>query len=194
LVVSAAALGALVVVAETVNRLAVRFAAPAPGGSQRVAVVVLGYPSRPDGTAHPVQRQRVEAGVSAMREHGAAVMVMSGGPVRNEHSEAETMVTLAASLGVDADALVAERQSRTTWENVQESALLLEDCDAVLIASEPLHATRARRYWIKQRPHDAERIFVATDRRRLFDRWWLTTPSVFYELMLAVQDRVRFND
>jgi uncharacterized SAM-binding protein YcdF (DUF218 family) len=195
LAVGGLGLAAIVVAAETVNRLAGRSVASPPSGSgTRVGVVVLGYPSRRDGSPNSVQRRRVNTGVRVMRRHDAATMVMSGGPVRNEHAEADTMVALASSLGIDPTALVAENRSRTTWENVEESASFVEDCDLVLIASEPLHAARARRYWIKQRPTDARRVFVAVDRRRWFEQWWLTTPAVVYELKLAIQDRVSFND
>lgn len=183
------AIGAAIAGSEVVNARAVSQQDEPPNG-ESCGVVVLGYPSRRNGDTHPIQRSRVQTGVKVFRERDARLMVMSGGAVKNAFVEADTMVELAAERGVARDVLIAERLSRTTWENVENAAPLLAACDVVLIVSEPLHAARARRYWHQQYPEDASRVFVGS-RRRPFERWWLTVPTTLYELAIALQDRLR---
>lgn len=129
-------------------------------GSGRCVVLVLGYPSRSDGTPHPVQSFRVATGVAVYRQHRCGKLVLSGGAVGNEHIEAETMATIARGLGVPEDGMVLERRARNTWENIGCSTPHLRDADRVFVVSDSLHAQRARRYACRQ---DASRCssFVA---------------------------------
>ena len=113
--------------------------------------------------------------------HDAEVVVMSGGAVRRETSEAETMAARARDLGLDPRHIRTEVTSRNTWENVANSAPLVADCRTVIFVSDPMHAARARRYWRHQFPDDADRVFRGGDRRP-FAHWWVATPAAFYEL------------
>jgi hypothetical protein len=186
---AAGAAGALVAAAELLER-----AVPIPlaaRSARRVGVVVLGYPARRDGTAHAVARWRVATAVALARRLDAAVVVMSGGATRQRVVEADVMVDVAKQLGLDETRLRAERRSTNTWENVRESAPLVDDCDVVLVVSDPMHAKRACKHWRAQFPDDAGRVFAAGERRP-FERWWLVAPCAYYECALAVHDRVRF--
>jgi uncharacterized SAM-binding protein YcdF (DUF218 family) len=151
-------------------------------------VVVLGHPARRNGRPHPVQRARVRAGVTVFRAVHADRLVMCGGARKNATVEADVMVALARELGVDAAALVAERTSTTTWQNVREAAPLVRDCAAVHLVSQPLHAARARRYWLAQFPEDADRVFVTLGDVKT--NWWIAAPVAAYELGIRVRDRV----
>jgi uncharacterized SAM-binding protein YcdF (DUF218 family) len=182
----AGAAGAAVVGAEVLNRSV--SPASLPRGA-RVGVVALGYPATRDGDVHAIARWRVETAVRVARVFDAELVVMSGGPTRAGIVEADVMLDLAARLGVPADRLAAERRSRSTWENVRESAPLVRHCDVVLLVSDPLHARRARRYWLGQFPADQGRVFVAVDRRP-FERWWLLTPTTLSECALALHERL----
>jgi uncharacterized SAM-binding protein YcdF (DUF218 family) len=159
------------------------------GAGRPSAVVVLGHPARRSGRPHRVQRARVAAAVAVFRAVDANRIVMCGGARKNPIVEADVMVRLARELGVDADALVAERRSTTTWENVSEAAPLVRDCAAVHIVSQPLHAARARRYWLRQFPDDGNRVFVTLG--DVDTRWWIAAPIAVYELAILVRDRIR---
>jgi vancomycin permeability regulator SanA len=152
-------------------------------------VVVLGHPARRNGRPHPVQRARVRAAVTVFRAVHADRLVMCGGARKNATVEADVMVALARELGVDTAALVAERASTTTWENVREAEALVRDCAAVHLVSQPLHAARARRYWLRQFPGDADRVFVTLG--DVDTRWWIAAPIAAYELAIMVRDRIR---
>jgi vancomycin permeability regulator SanA len=148
---------------------------------------VLGYPARSDGEPHPVQRERVGAGVLAYRRHGCERIVLSGGAVHNGHVEADAMARIARELGVPGEALVLERSARNTFENVALGAPLLAGYDTLYIASEPLHGRRARRYLCRQSPALCPRAALAAAYRP-FDRIWWKLPAALYELRAWLRD------
>ncbi|WP_231116140.1 YdcF family protein [Motilibacter rhizosphaerae] len=128
-------------------------------------MLVLGYRSRRGDRLHPVQRWRTEVGVRSLAAGGR--LVLSGGPTGDGRSEAAVMAEHALALGVPASAVVLEEGSRSTWDNVALSLPLLEDADVIRIASDPLHAARARAYLVRQRPDLARRLAPADDCRLL---------------------------
>ncbi len=156
---------------------------PLPG---RTAIVVLGFPSRRDGRLHPIQRWRTEVGVRTLSSLNAGFLVLTGGGAHGEVSEAEAMAAYAISLQVALDQIGLERKSRTTWENMSFALPMVDRYDAIAIASDPMHAARARRYALKQRPDLADRLLFA-DNYRFLERWWLKVPTAMYELFVAAR-------
>jgi uncharacterized SAM-binding protein YcdF (DUF218 family) len=144
--------GALAVLAAI--DVAYRFAAfnTMPARLGGCAVLVLGYPTEDDGALSPLQRVRVESGVTAYRGRQCKRIVFSGGAVSNQYIEAESMANFARALGVPDHDIVIEAQARNTWENVGCSLPYLQSYDSILIASEILHAKRAKRYLCRQQP------------------------------------------
>ena len=61
-------------------------AVPRPSSAKDCAVLVLGYPTKADGTFSPVARFRVEAGVQVYREHQCSKLVQ-----RPESSGTDTL-------------------------------------------------------------------------------------------------------
>jgi len=163
---------------------------PRPSSEKDCAVLVLGYPTKADGTFSPVERFRVEAGVRVYREHQCSKLVLSGAAVRNEHVEAESMAELAKRLGVPNESIVIERRARSTWENVGCTARLLPSMDRVLVVSDSLHANRAARYACRQDPALCER-FVATGIAPPIDAFWSVAVAA-NELRAFVRDFLRY--
>jgi vancomycin permeability regulator SanA len=153
------------------------------------AVLVLGYPSEPDGSVHPVQRLRVAAGVEAYRTHACSRIVLSGGAVQTGHVEAETMARIARELAVPASDLVLEDQARSTWENVGCGLRRLGGFDRIFVASDSLHARRGVRYLCRQAPDLCARTFAAGGYESFALLWW-KLPAALYELRARVRDRV----
>ncbi len=168
-----------------------------PGADRRradrpQAVVVLGHPSRRDGRLHPVQKWRTEIAVRSMPASAGGVLVFSGGRTRGaDVSEAETMAAYARELRVPDDRILLETRAASTWQNIRLSLPMIDRYDTIVIASDPVHAARGRRYLGRQRPDLAGRLALADD-YRFGERWWLKTSIAAYELAVAVLDRWRF--
>jgi hypothetical protein len=89
-------------------------AEPIGSTSGSCGLVVLGHHTRRDGTAHPIQRWRVQI---ARRSIGGARdvrIVVAGGPRGDGPSEARVMAQYAGSLGLDGHPVLLEERATTT--------------------------------------------------------------------------------
>ncbi|WP_280269541.1 YdcF family protein [Nocardia wallacei] len=192
---AAAALGAAVPVAaaEWLHRRASRRYpnADLPSGPRggTEAVVVLGFPPRADGGTHPLQRWRCRIAARSMDPGRAGIMVFTGGAVRRKWPEAEVMARYARTrLGVPEARIRIENKAESTWQNIEFTIPLIEHADHIKIASDPMHAARARRYLLLQRPDLAARL-ARTDDYRCGERWWLKLPTAAHELAAIARRR-----
>lgn len=115
-------------------------------------VLVLGWPTEADGSLHPMQRFRVEAGLAVYQQQHCRQIIFSGGAARNSYGEGQTMAAYARSLGAPESSIAVEPDSRTTWENLGCSTASLERAERVFLVSDSLHARRAKRYACRQSP------------------------------------------
>jgi vancomycin permeability regulator SanA len=92
-----------------------------------------------------------------------ARFVFSGAAVRTPVSEAQMMADYAVALGVPPGNVVIEDKSRTTVENVVNSAGLLADGSVVMLASNTFHARRARQVICDESPQLAGCLVRARD-------------------------------
>jgi uncharacterized SAM-binding protein YcdF (DUF218 family) len=129
----------------------------------REVVVILGF-GNPGRGINAVNRWRVEVGLRSRDPRASSTLVvMAGGAVHGEVSEAEHMARFArGDLAYDG-ALVLEDQSVTTWENVCNVLPLLEDAQRIVFASDPLHVLRAQGFLRTLRPDLADRLAPARD-------------------------------
>lgn len=119
-------------------------------GDKDCVVLVLGWPTEADGSLHPMQRFRVEAGIATYQQQQCRQIIFSGGAVYNGYVEAQTMAAYARTLGVQENVIAVEANSHTTWENLGCSAGYLETAKRVFLVSDSLHARRAKRYACRQ--------------------------------------------
>ncbi|AHH17381.1 hypothetical protein NONO_c25890 [Nocardia nova SH22a] len=189
---SAAAFAAVVLAAERVHKRASgRLLGPvrAPRLDGTDVVVVLGYPAASDGGTTALQRWRCRIGARSLRPDRDGLLVFTGGAVHGPWVEAEVMAAYARDrLGVPADRIRIEPHAESTWQNIEFTTPLLENADRIIIASDPMHAARARRYLRVQRPDLAERLTAADDYRP-FERWWLKIPTAAHELAAIARRR-----
>jgi uncharacterized SAM-binding protein YcdF (DUF218 family) len=158
--------------------------------------VVLGFPARRNGDLHALQRWRTEIGIRSLSLGSAPErrLVFRGGPFRAGHaSEAQVMADYARRRGVAAEEIVLEEAATNTWENLTLAVPPIEAFDTIIIASDPLHAWRSRRYLAKQRPDLGKRLVFADD-NRLLERWWLKLPIAAYELAIVARHRLRYGN
>lgn len=124
-----------------------------PGRAQPAdAIVVLGNrpPRRPDGAVADETARRVRRGVELFHQGLAPRLVVTGGPAPGGGTEAEVMSAYARELGVPADAITEEGESRTTRQNARYTFRLLcaseEGCARdVIVVTSPYHLRRALR-------------------------------------------------
>ena len=109
---------------------------------QAAAIVVLGARVLPDGRPSPALVRRVLAGVAAWRETPESALVLTGGSVGHPTAEAEVAAALARAEGVPASALVLERRSRTTLENLTQAAALIGP-RPMIVVTDRYHLPRA---------------------------------------------------
>ena len=184
----AAVVGALGA-AELLHRRAARRGPGAPDAAKeagRTVVVVLGYPPRRDGRLHPIQRWRVEIAVRSTACDRSCTLVFTGGARPGEPSEAEVMAAYARSLGVPPERLLTETRARNTVENIEYTLRAMAAADRIVIASDPLHAARARRYLRELRPDLARRLAPADDYRPL-EHPLLKLVTAAYEVFRSVR-------
>jgi hypothetical protein len=138
-----------------------RSAQPAPALD---AVIVLGFRDR-GPRAHAVNRYRVRAALRSFDPRAAeCVLVLCGGAVAGGPSEAELMAEYARRRGYGGR-LRLDSVSTTTRENIANAARLVEDADCIRIASNSLHAERARSLLREIRPDLGTRLRPAADHR-----------------------------
>lgn len=90
--------------------------------------------------------------------------MFSGGAARGQVRKARMMADYAAQkLGVPVRNVVVEDQSKTTVENVTNSAPLMADSTAIKIASNTFHARRARQIFQNESPELAQRLVRTRD-------------------------------
>jgi hypothetical protein len=135
------------------------------GAPGREAIVVLGYGNR-GNHANFLNRYRVRAGVRSIDTAATeSVLVFCGGGVHSTVSEAEIMACYARDeLGYTGPMLL-ERDSMSTWENIQNAVPLVEEFDTIKIVSNSLHAEKARAYLWQLRPDLGERLMRSKDYR-----------------------------
>jgi len=165
--VAAAAIAAILGWGEWVNWRASRRLLgdlpPVVGGSE--AVVVLGFRNR-GRRANYINRYRVRAALRSLDPAAReSVVVFCGGGVASTEPEAELMSRYARrALGYRGPQRL-DRASRSTWQNIENAASLIEAFDVVKIVSNPVHAEKARGYLWRQRPDLAARLVRARDYR-----------------------------
>ncbi|KRC63177.1 hypothetical protein ASE14_01880 [Agromyces sp. Root81] len=125
---------------------------------------MLGYRNR-GARANHLNRYRVRAGLRSLHPHATeSVLVLCGGGVAGTVPEAELMARYARRRGC-AGTIRLDRESTTTWENIQNAIPLIEHADAIKIVSNSLHAEKGRAYLWKLRPDLAARLVRAEDHR-----------------------------
>jgi uncharacterized SAM-binding protein YcdF (DUF218 family) len=161
---------------------------PGPGAE---AIVVLGFHATRTGHLHPLQRWRTDIGVRSMDPHRESKVIFTGAGRRGGPSEAATMSLYAReALGVPVGRIVLETKAENTWQNIELTLPMIDTADTIKIASDPMHAARARRHLRELRPDLAARVAPAADYRFL-ERWWLKVPTAAYELSHGARGHIR---
>lgn len=91
----------------------------------------------------PAIVRRVSTAAALYRNKQIQTLILSGGRGEgNRQSESQVMKTEALRQGVDADDIVIEDQSHSTWENLLYSKNLTSQCSSVVGISDGYHLAR----------------------------------------------------
>lgn len=173
---------------EAAHRFASRrdYGQPQTGPQASEAIIVLGCPTHPDGTLHPLQRWRVDIAARTLNPR-VQVVVFTGTTAKTGVSEASAMAAYARTRGIPNDLILLEEEALSTWQNLHFSAPLVETHDVVRIVSDPMHAWRARQFLARQNPQLAAKLAPAVDYRPL-ERWRWKLGTMIYELVARYRE------
>jgi hypothetical protein len=158
---------------------------PRPAGSGAPSVVILGFPCRDDGSPSWLQRWRAAIAVrSVPPQHRHSARYVPTGWSRGR-SEAARLATLLRQAGVSPEQIVLEERATTTRENLLFAVPLTDPDAPLIIASDPLHALRARRYLRHSDPSAAARLTPGAD-YRFAEYWWTRPPMAAFGLLTGV--------
>ena len=109
------------------------------------ALVVLGTPAGLHGEMNPMQIWRVDEAMREFWKGRAPRVLFTGGPTANRFVEADVMATYARGLGLPEGAILEERRSHTTLQNIAGAAQILRahGWNSVEVVSSPQHLPRA---------------------------------------------------
>ena len=107
-------------------------------------LIVLGTPCTAEGEPSSEQRERVLEGVREFRSGVAKHMIVTGGAAHNDFVEADCMKQLAVERGVPADAVIEEKQSQDTIQNIRLSKAIMDGHGwrSAEVVSSPSHLPR----------------------------------------------------
>ena len=115
------------------------------------AMVILGCQAYDYGPSI-LLRDRLDTALAYLENHPDMTVVVAGGQGEDEPmSEAQCMYDYLTAHGVDGGNIILEDNSHNTWQNLCNSAALLEDrgydLEGVLLVSNGFHLARARMLW-----------------------------------------------
>jgi uncharacterized SAM-binding protein YcdF (DUF218 family) len=107
-------------------------------------LIVLGCPTKPDGSPTPEQRERVMEGVREFKKGTSNHIIMTGTAAHNRFVEAHAMAMLAEANGVPASAVFEEDQAHDTVQNIYYSDKIMEakGWRTTEVISSPYHLPR----------------------------------------------------
>ncbi len=135
-------------------------------------IIVLGNPSRADGSISPVQKSRMDVGLSLYQNDFAQKLLFTGGAAWNGHIESETMKKYAIKSGVTEEAILIETKSSNTGENVAFSYEILKSnqLNKIIVVTNRLHTRRAK-FLFANYPLDVQ--VVAADYPNFYNWFYL---------------------
>jgi len=190
LLVALLVIAVLVPIVVLVSYFAISRSNTADGGMD--AIIVLGNPTKSDGTPTPEMRERVLEGVREYQAGVAPRIIMTGAAAHNQYVEAHAMAQLAESNGVPESAVIEEPQAKNTIQNIYYSEEIMQahGWHRAEVVSSPSHLPRTalilHHFPMQWRTHDAR----WPKEYPLWKRWtlyWYEAVGVFRLRMKGFQ-------
>lgn len=150
---------------EAAHLVASRLDYPGRATTGPLSVLVLGFGSRNRPLREWANGWRARIAVRSVpaEEFARTRFVVSGWSFG--HSEAAILADRLRELGVADEQIVLEEHARTTRQNLRFGIRLAHPSGPLMIASNPLHAARARHYLQQMDPVSAARLSPTADYR-----------------------------
>ncbi|TLS50751.1 YdcF family protein [Paenibacillus antri] len=158
----------------------------------RDALIVLGQRTENEEIGE-LLRERLDTAVRLFERHRYRFLILSGGAVGSERSEAEKMQDYLISRGVPKDKMILETLSRNTVQNIAYCRTLLRrfNLDSCLFISNSFHIRRMK-YIAEKLNVNAEFYAARRPRSILCKQWKLTFQEIrAYRLSLPWIERMR---
>lgn len=81
-------------------------------------ILVCGYPTNEDGTLSHILKSRIDKAIELYKNHQSAYMIVSGGAIHNQFSEAKAMAEYAITQGISKSCIIIENQAKSTYHNM----------------------------------------------------------------------------
>lgn len=110
--------------------------------------IVCGYPADSDGSPSKLMKTRVDKAVKLWEDRKVKYIILSGGAVANEYTEAEVMKQYALEMGVPESAIIEETQAVSTYHNMMYVKEIMErECFAdCVVVTNGWHLRKANHY------------------------------------------------
>lgn len=117
-------------------------------GQERNVIIVLGYPSKKDGSVSPILRERINKAAKLYHQGIAGIIICTGAAVANKYVEADVMAQALIKLGVPDCNIIREKFAKSTYENLVNSKKIMQDRElkTAVIVSSPWHLRKASSY------------------------------------------------
>ncbi|MDN3955181.1 YdcF family protein [Sporolactobacillus laevolacticus] len=124
---------------------------PYNDGQKKDVLIVLGYPTKKDGSVSVILRERVNRAVQLYHEGISNTIICSGAAAHNDFIEADVMAQALIDQGVPNNCIIRERHSKSTYQNIVNSKKIMQrmKLNSAVIVSSPWHLRKASSYAIK---------------------------------------------
>jgi SanA protein len=156
--------------------------------AQRVAIV-FGAGLRPDGSAGPVLRDRVETAVGLYHAGKVDKLLMSGDNRFVEHNEPSAMREYALSFGVPDEDIVLDYAGRRTYDTCYRAGAIFQ-VDSAILVTQHFHMARAlflcNSLGVESTGVEADNTYFRKISRLIWNtRELFATPQAVWDVYLA---------
>lgn len=110
--------------------------------------IVCGYPTLDNGELSNILKSRIEKGIELYQQHQVKYLIVSGGAIHNQYSEAIAMKEYAISMGVPEEAIIIENEAKSTYHNMLLSKKIMQEkqLNSCVVITNSWHIIKAKYY------------------------------------------------
>lgn len=137
------------------------------------AIIVPGYPFRPDGKMNPIYKVRLYWAYHLYKEGKTEKIIVSGSAVHTPYVEAKVYALYLIELGIDPNDIIIEERAEHSLENVFYSMEIAEDhgFERVAVVSDKAHSFMIK-YLAKKFDHKLSADFIPARWRFVIRNYW----------------------